>query len=212
MTASTITGPHSADASMPAVAERLSRHGLDVRFPQRAESCTLNVISAGNIRCDVIVDDEAGAAGECNIAPTKGITPARISPLVACMLGIEYTDPGRYAALRRGVPLAGAVARDMVARGLHAAMDVIEDHESYQVFADVIISNPARPGRGKVHIGDDGWVYWECDRDEFPGGTDGFADTIARFLTGIPPATVRERPLGRLRRLSVRRVRARTRT
>jgi hypothetical protein len=204
MPANAAAGYRTVTTSMSVVAEKLTKHGLKVAFPQRPESRRLKVTSAGNQRCEVVIDDD-DAACECTIAPARTSTAAQISPVVAHMLGIGYPDPGRYTALHRGVPLAGGVACEMKARGLRADMDVIEDHASYQVFADVIVTNPGRPERGKVHIGDDGWVSWECDRDEIPGGADGLADTIARFLTAMPPATARDRLRYLLRRLPIRR-------
>jgi hypothetical protein len=195
---------HTAATSMNAVAERLTSLGLKVVFPHRPESRRLTVTSTSNLRCDVIIDDDNGAA-ECAIAPATATTAAQVAPVVAGMLGTGYPDPGHYAALHRGMPLAGGVAREMTARGLRADMDVIEDHESYQVFADVIITNPARPERGRVHIGDDGWICWECDRDDIPGGNDAFAGIIASFLTATPPGAARGRLRDRLRRLPARR-------
>jgi hypothetical protein len=203
MTTTTSDDHRTAGALMRTVAERLRRNGLKVTFPHRAEGRTLNVTGTRRVNCHVIVEDDSTAC-ECSIRPASSITPTQISPIVAGMLGIEYTHEDRYTALHRGVPLAGAVAREMTARGLHVTMDVIEDHESYQAFADVIITSPAEPERGTVHLGDDGWVCWECHRDEIPGGTDGFADTIARFLTSTPPATVSDCLRDRLRRLSIR--------
>jgi hypothetical protein len=198
------TGCRTVGTSMNAFAERLASHGLKVTFPDRPESHRLKISATNGVRCEVIVDDD-GAACECSVTPARNTTPARIAPLVAQMLGAGYTDPERYAVLHRGVPLAGAVACEMTTRGLCAKMDVIEDHKSFQVFADVIISNPASPERGKVHIGDDGWIYWECYGGEIPGGTGAIADTIAGFLTHPHPITARDYLRRCLRRMSLRR-------
>jgi hypothetical protein len=40
----------------------------------------------------------------------------------------------------------------MKARGFNVDMDVIEDREICRVFADVVITSPEKPERGKVHI------------------------------------------------------------
>jgi hypothetical protein len=186
MTAGRAAGDRSGASSMSAVAARLAGHRLKVTPPQRPEGHTLTITGAGQLRCTLALDDD-GTGCEASIAPGRDTTPALIAPLVARLLGAGYPDPARHAGLHRGTTLAGAVARDLAARGLHARMDVIEDHDSYHAFADVIITNPAKRERGRVHLGDDGWVSWECCADELPGGPGGLADTLAAALTQISP-------------------------
>ena len=75
----------------------------------------------------------------------------------------------------------------MKARGMTVTLSVIEDDETYTVFADVIITNPAHRERGKVRIEDNGWAYWECYGDEIPGGPAELAATVAGILTPSAP-------------------------
>jgi hypothetical protein len=198
------TGCRGAAASMSAIADRLAGHGLKVTLPHRPGSHTLTITSPGHLRCTLALDDD-GPGCEATIAPARGTTPAQVAPLAAHLLGTTYPDPARHAHLHRGTTLAGAVARDLTARGLHARMDVIEDHDSYHAFADVIITNPAEPGHGRIHLGDDGWLSWECDTGELPGGPGGLAATLATALTHTPPPTAGARLRGLLRGLPFRR-------
>jgi hypothetical protein len=192
-------GRSTGGAPMSAVAARLASHRLKVTLPRRPDGRTLTITARRHLRCTLTLDDD-GPGCEATIAPSDQATPAQIAPLAAHLLGTSYPDPTRHAHLHRGVTLAGAVARDLAAWGLHVRMDVIEDHDSYRAFADVIITNPTGPQRGRLHLSDDGWITWECDRDVLPGGTDGFTDTIAAALTHIcaPTATSRLRRYVRL--------------
>lgn len=54
-----------------------------------------------------------------------------------------------------------------------------EDRECYDVTAEVVVTNPARPERGMVRIADDGTIRWECDYDQIPDGAIAVADTTA---------------------------------
>jgi hypothetical protein len=118
------------------------------------------------------------------------------------MLGTDYTSPQQYARLREGVTQAGAVGRDMKARGMTVTLSVIEDDESYNVFADVVITNPVQRERGKVRVDSDDRVYWECYSDEIAGGPGELAGTVADALAHGAPRTARDRLAVAIRRAS----------
>jgi hypothetical protein len=149
---------------------------------------------------------------ECEyFAPRDSRTdPDEIARIVVRILGAARTGPGEHEHPYRGLNLKGAIACEMKGHGLTVDMTVSEDHETYDVFAEVVITNPARPGCGEVRINDTGWVYWHCYADELPDGTTEVADTIADILTPRP-ATVRNRLRTCLQRLSMRHYRADTR-
>jgi hypothetical protein len=186
---------------MRAVAERLAECGLTVHGTEWEDSRLLKVTSTRGARCLVNVEDGYSATCEYIAVRSESVKPAQTARVVARMLGADYTDPEKYAVLHQGVTPAGAVGRDMKARGFTVDMDVIEDREIYRAFADVVITSPGKPERGKVHIGDDSWVYWECYSDELPGGVADLAGTIADILT--PPLTPRNRLWDCLHRLSI---------
>jgi hypothetical protein len=166
-----------------ALAENLTRRGLHVHLPREDDSEQFKVASAGGARCGISVDDEDTDVSEyLNIGAHCG-EPGQWAAVVARILGADYADPAQYAHLHRGVTRAGAVGRDMKARGLNVTLQTYEDHDEFRVLADVVITNPAKPQRGEVSISDDGWLCWECYAAELPGGVADLADTIAATLT-----------------------------
>lgn len=165
-----------------ALAESLAGRGFHVHLPHDDDSEQFKVISAGGVRCGISVDDEdTGVAEYLNIDAERG--PGELAAVVARILGADYADPAQHAHLHRGVTLAGAVGRDMKARGLSVTLQTYEDHTEFRVGADVVITNPAKPQRGEVSISDDGWLCWECTAAELPGGIADLAGTIAATLT-----------------------------
>ena len=175
------------------VAERLTERGLTVNSTTEEDGRLLKVARTNNVRCEIIVDDSHLVMCEYVVCPRDSARPGRLTHIAARMLGADYPSPGQYTELRRGVTLAGAVGHDMRTRGLTVTMCVIQDDDDFRVSADVVIANPAKPERGTVTVGDDGWVYWECADDELPGGATDLADTIADVLTFSTHVTVRDR-------------------
>jgi hypothetical protein len=166
---------------------------LTVRTTGCEDSRRLKVIGTGKAACDVSVADDCYLTCEYIAQRNRKISAADMARIVARMLGADCASPQQYAHLHRGVTPAGAVGREMKARGMAVTMNVVEDEEIYSVFADLVITNPAKPERGKVRIEDHGWVYWECYSDEIAGGHADLADTVADVLTHSTLITVRDR-------------------
>lgn len=187
-----------------ALSEKLAAQGPKITGSLHPASQLVKVTGHAGAYCEVITAD--GQDVRCEyFPPREGHTrPYHMARAVACMLGTDYTGPAQYASLHREVTMASGVGREMKARGLAVDMDVIEDHEIYRVFADVVITNPEKPERGTVHIGDDGWTCWQCHAGELAGGTADLADTIADVLTPNPTATPRDCLRVCLRNLSMR--------
>jgi hypothetical protein len=169
------------------MAERLTKRGLTVCTKTEEDGQLLKVTGAGTAACDLTIAD--GHYFACDYAPRASPTtsPAGVARTVARMLATDYTSPQRYAHLHQGVALAGAVGRDMKARGMTVTLSVGKDDETFTVFADIVITNPAHPERGKVLLDDSCWLYWECYGDEVPGGPADLADTVADVLAASRP-------------------------
>jgi hypothetical protein len=45
-------------------------------------------------------------------------------------------------------------------------LEVYEDQFSYEVSAEILVTNRDRPERGRMHVADDGALMWECDLGE----------------------------------------------
>jgi hypothetical protein len=74
--------------------------------------------------------------------------------------------------------------RRLKAKGLEVCLEVYEDHVAYEVAAEIVVTNPVRPDRGRVHVTDDGALMWECCYEAGPADGDAVAvaDTIAAVL------------------------------
>jgi hypothetical protein len=181
------TSDQMADESMCVIAAGLTKHGLTVRTTGCDDSSVLTVAGPGNAACEVTADEDHYLACEYTPGRHRTTSPTDTARAVARMLGTGYTSPQQYAHPHQQATPASAVGRDMKARGMTVTLSVIEDDENYTVFADVIITNPARPERGKIRVEDNGSVYWECYGDEIPGGPAELAATVADILTPCPP-------------------------
>jgi hypothetical protein len=166
-----------------AMAERLTKRGLTVRTKADEDSQLLKVTGAGTAACDLVITDGQYFACDYIPRPSPTTSPAGVARTVARMLATDYTSPQRYAHLHQGVALAGAVGRDMKARGMSVTLSIGKDDETFTVFAAIVITNPTHPERGTVLLDDSGWLYWECYGDEVPGGPADLADTVADVLT-----------------------------
>src|ERR1700722_13293667 len=154
-----------AEESIRVIAEGLTKRGLTVRTTGCVDSRLLKVTGPRNAACDVIVAEDYYFTCEYTPDRNREADPAGIVRIVARMLGMNDISPRQYAPPHRGITPLGAVGREMKARGMTVTLDVMEDDETYSVFAAVVITNPAHPERGKVHL-ENGWVYWECYGDE----------------------------------------------
>jgi hypothetical protein len=126
------------------------------------------VVGAAQARCEIGIDNGRlfsyyfPAAG----ADTD---PAELCGMVLRILGVDAGESaGQYAYLHRGATLKGAVAREVQARGLDADLAVYEDDVFYDMVAEVILANPAKPECGAVRVTDDGTILWECDYRGLP--------------------------------------------
>ena len=170
------------------MAEMLAERGFEVRGPVPEDERHLAVVGAARARCEIGIDNGRlfsyyfPAAG-------AGTDPAELCGMVLRILGVDAGDSAeQYADLHRGATLKGAVAREIQARGLDADLAVYEDDVFYDVVAEVILANPAKPECGAVRVTDDGTILWECDYRGLPGRAAAVADTAADILAPLSAA------------------------
>jgi hypothetical protein len=178
-----------AGAPMRVMAEMLAERGFDVYGPEREESWLLTIVNAIQARCEIGVEDSGRVFWRYFPWAGADTEPAEISGMVLRMLGAYTGDSAeQYAHLHRGATLKGAVAREIQARGLDADMEVYEDELFYDVDAEVILTNPAKPERGRVRVTDDGAILWECEHGEIPERAAAIADVTAEVLVTLRQA------------------------
>lgn len=147
---------------MRLMAGMLAERGFDVRGPEYEESRLLTITNVKRARCEISVHDDEGVVWEYFPLAGGDTESAEISSIVLRILGADE-NPCRELDTRMHLTLKGAVAREMRARGLKADLNVYENEEQYDVVAEVVLSNPAKPERGLVRLTDDGVILWECD-------------------------------------------------
>jgi hypothetical protein len=174
---------------MRVMAEMLAKRGLDVYSPEREEARLLTVANATQARCEIGVQDNGRVLWHYFPWAGADTEPAEISGMVLRMLDADTGDSaGQYAHFHKGATLKGAVAREIKARGMDADMEVYEDELFYDVVAEVVLTNPAKPERGLVRVTDDGAILWECDHGEKPERAAAIADTTADVLVTLRQA------------------------
>lgn len=172
--------------AMRAVAEKLAARGFGVRSPDWEESRRLTITSAERARCELTVEDGGSVRWDYRPSRGGGTDPAEMTGQVLRVLGAADTGEPRTKA-RPGVSLKGVVGRALAAHGLKVGMEVYEDPDFYDVGAEIVVINPARPERGQVRVSDDGDITWEfryyddCDAGQIADAvvgifTDGIGD------------------------------------
>jgi hypothetical protein len=168
------------------IAEMLARQGFDVRGPDSEDSGRLTITNAPKGHCEIDVYDNGWVT--CDYYPRTGenADPADISRAVARLLAVSQDKPaGDHVDTHPESTLKGAVACAMKARGMMTELRLSADEVTYNVYADIAITNPGQPGRGIVAITDEGNLWWECHADELTGRAREIAMTLTDMLT--PP-------------------------
>jgi hypothetical protein len=151
-------------AAMRAVARKLTAHGFAVPEPEEPESRRLMVTNLPGTTCDVRVDDDGGVTWEYWRRVSKGADPDRLAGLVEWLLAPERSArPRRTAGRVVTAGLWGIVGRALKARGLQVDLAVCADDHELEVVADIVVTNPAHPERGRVLVGDEAGLTWESD-------------------------------------------------
>lgn len=151
-------------AAMRAVARKLAAHGFQVREPEWPESRRLIIPNLPGTTCDVTVDECGGVSWEYWHRAGKGADPDRLAGLVEWLLAPERAArPRRTAGRVITAGLQRTVGRALRARGLEVNLDVCVDDHELLVVADIVVTNPAHPERGRVLVGDDAGLTWESD-------------------------------------------------
>jgi hypothetical protein len=101
-------------------------------------------------------------------ASGRDTDPAAMAQVVLhALVADETTQPA--ASIGPDLTLKGVVGQVLDAGGLDVRLLVYEDLICYDVTAEVMVTNPARPDRGHVRLGDDGAITWECSRPTVNG-------------------------------------------
>jgi hypothetical protein len=172
-----------AKAQMDVVAETLTAHGFDVRGPDWEDSRLLKVMGLRDTTCEITVEDSGFVTWEYRPGAGDCIDPDKITGRVMHLL-TSGERPRWHGRAAPGAGLKGLVGCRLKAMGLRVCLDVYEDHDTYDVVAEIIVTNPGRPERGQVRVSDDGALMWECGYDEDTSDTAAVVGAIVTVLAG----------------------------
>lgn len=197
MTAPVPGVPHgSADDSavsgaLHAIADGLTARGFDLRGPAWEESQQLAITNVRGAVCELTVTTSGRLTWEYRPCRGTHIDPAHIVDMVLTILDAgdraeNEAAPARYP----GLTLKGMVGRALGERGMAVRLELLcQDDVNYDVYAEIEVANPAKPGRGTVRVADDGTVEWACSLRGPASVAEGLqpddvAGTIAKALAG----------------------------
>jgi hypothetical protein len=164
-----------------ALAGQLAAAGFDVGTPTPNDERHLTIRHTACARCELVVDDDGSMRWEYRPVTGPGTDPAVMTQAILHVLAPDDTaEPD--ASTHPGVTLKGAVGQALDALGLDVQMLVYEDLISYDVAAEIVVTNPARPDRGQVRLSDDGSVTWACSYRDVPSGK---AEQIAVAVVSV---------------------------
>ena len=171
-------------AAMRAVAGQLAAHGFGVSGPDRDEGRRLTITNLPGTTCEITVEDNGFVTWEYWRGASKGADPDRLAGLAMHLLTAGRGGLPRQGTGTRNVRtgLQAIIGRELEANGLTVDLEVYADHVSFEVAAEIVVTNPAHPGRGRVRIGDEPGLTWECGYQEDPSDTEAIADTIITTL------------------------------
>jgi len=93
-----------------------------------------------------------------------GPGPAQVTAMVLELLGVgNGQDRGASSNRWPGLALTGIVGQALTERGMRVRLaEAGRDEDLSEMYAEIVVINPARPDRGTAQASDDGMIRWEC--------------------------------------------------
>ena len=152
-----------AFAAMHAVADGLAGQGLDILGQEWAEAHYLKATNAWGALCEATIGADGTFTWEYRPAGAAWDEPAQIAGMALILLGADTAaaEPAEPPARYPGQTLRGAAGLMARARGMRARLTQVFSHDDFlEISADLEITNPARPERGRV-LYNGSSVRWE---------------------------------------------------
>lgn len=157
-------GGTGAAGPLQAMADVLTSHAFDVRSPVWENARVMSITNARGVLCDLSLHADGRVRFECLPCPGTFTSPAHTVATVLAVLGAGMRDPDAVLLTpHQGLTFKGAVARTLAGYGMNARLNVIHrDEADFDIYAEVEVTNPVLPGRGRVSVADDGSLGWDC--------------------------------------------------
>jgi hypothetical protein len=188
-----VPGSQTTGTAAQLITDQLTAHGFGVQTREWDEVRNLTVVGVEQARSCLTVTDGGHLRWDYQPSPGPDTSPAAVTQIILHLLGAAPAEDrplndGTYPAF----PVKGAAGRLLQDHGLKVALETYEDLESFDVVAEIHITNPGQPGRGMVTVNDNGDIEWECQASQaFNGEPAAIVAVIAPILTRAP-ATRRE--------------------
>lgn len=192
---------------MRLVADGLKARGFGVHLPAWEEERRMSVERWGG-RCDLSVGDFGLVEWECVPWASNEADSMLAADIAAYLLtGKDEGYPCQVGSDNaHGMSFKGTAGTELRARGFDVGLEVYEDNDRLEVFAEIVVTNPVIHPNASVRISDDGGISWERDypcevaviagTQEYldvladPGGlADSIVSTVARAVwlsSGVP--------------------------
>ncbi len=172
-----------------AIADGLTAHDLDVLDPAGEGSQYLKVTNARGALCEIMISEDGSVTWEYRPF-SGGPGPAQITAMILELLGAGPDEDRGASSNQRPCPtLTGIVGQALTERGMRVQLaEAGRDEDLSELYAEIVVINPARPDRGTARASEDGMIWWECRLSDPARSTRGIdpgeiAGTIARALT-----------------------------
>jgi hypothetical protein len=174
--------------AMATVADGLLGQGFNVLVPAWESSCLLKVTNAPGALSELTIAANGSVTWEYRCLDGQQHDGAQLVGLVLGLLGGEI--PGRPEPTARLHPPASpqcAIGTLLTGSGMQVTSAVLDSADG---FAEITVTNPARPCRGTVRLATGGAVWWEFQlrgRSAVAEGIDlpEIVATIARVLSRL---------------------------
>ena len=153
------------------IADGLNGLNFGVRDLTEERAHVIQVTSARAALCQLVIGTAGLVTWEYFPFDGRGTDPGQLTAIVASILGTGTArSPARSWV---GPTLRGTVGRMLREAGLHVKLGGSSRNEEFcEVNADLIITSPARPGRGEVRLTEEAMIIWECPLAPPPAGLD----------------------------------------
>jgi len=176
----------AAAASLLAIADELTATGYGTHSPIWDGSAYLKITNARGALCDLTITTSGSLTWDYRSRDGSHVEPDQITGIVLDILSPGTSRPGAAPTLYPATSLKGAVGQALAAHGLRVTLKLLDqDHDLYETYAEIQVTNPADPARGTVRVTDDGDLTWHCTTHDQVGGITlaEIAATLTRALT-----------------------------
>lgn len=162
--AGTAPEPALPGALMRLVADGLTARGFDVRLPKYEDERRISVERWGG-RCDLSLNDYGLVEWECVPWASEEPDPKLTADIATFLLTgkVDGYPAQKNTHDPRGTSFTGIAGHELRARGFDVCLEVFEDNDLFEFWADILIKNLATHPNALVRIGEDGAISWEYD-------------------------------------------------